>query len=96
MTVSFDDIMPFFDEKNIVTYVEFDCSFIFHQESRMNIKNIQRYQTILFRPVEKPKCITISDYHICFLDEGHTTNIFLDPYKICDKNRPTFLLLMQY
>ena len=32
-TVSFDDIVHFIDEENIVTYVDFDCGITFYPET---------------------------------------------------------------
>ena len=37
MTVSFDDIVQFIDEENIVTYVDFDCGFTFYPKTPTKI-----------------------------------------------------------
>ena len=39
-TVSFDDVVHFIDEENIVTYVDFDCGITFFPETPTKIKPI--------------------------------------------------------
>ena len=41
-TVSFDDIVHFIDEENIVTYDDFDCGFTFYPETPTKIRHINR------------------------------------------------------
>ena len=41
-TVSFDDIVHFIDEKDIVTYDDFDCGITFYPETPTKIKEINR------------------------------------------------------
>ena len=43
-TVSFDDIVHFIDEENIVTYVVLDCGFTFYPETPTKIRQIKREQ----------------------------------------------------
>ena len=38
--VSFDDIVHFIDEENIVTYVVFHCAITFHPETPLKIRQI--------------------------------------------------------
>ena len=37
-TVCFDDILHFFDEENIVAYVDFDCGITFYAETPTKIR----------------------------------------------------------
>ena len=39
-TVSFDDVVHFIDEENIVTYVDFDCGITFFPEAPTKIRQI--------------------------------------------------------
>ena len=39
-TVSFDDIVQFIDEENIVTYVRFDCGITFYPEAPTKVAQI--------------------------------------------------------
>ena len=39
-TVSFDDVVHFIDEENIVTYVDFDCGITFFPEIPTKIRQI--------------------------------------------------------
>ena len=41
-TVSFDDIVHFIDEEDIVTYKDFDCGFTFYHETPTKIREISR------------------------------------------------------
>ena len=56
-TVSFDDVVHFIDEENIVTYVDFGCGFTFYPEISTKMRQIKREQNYLSRSCEKPKCI---------------------------------------
>ena len=53
-TVSFDDVVHFIDEENIVTYVDFDCGITFFPETPTKIKQINREQNYISRSCEKP------------------------------------------
>ena len=41
-TVSFDDVVHFIDEQNVVTYVNFDCGITFFPETPTKIRQINR------------------------------------------------------
>ena len=41
-TVSFDDVVHFIDEENIVSYVDFDCGITFYPETPTKIRQINR------------------------------------------------------
>ena len=83
-TVSFDDVVHFIDEENMVTYVDFDCAITFFSETPTKIRQINRERNYISRPCEKPQCIPSNDQHTCVVDEQHSFNIFLNPYKLWD------------
>ena len=41
-TVSFEDVVHFLDEENIVTYVDFDCGITFFPETSTKFRQINR------------------------------------------------------
>ena len=79
-TVSFDDVVHFIDEENMVKYVDFDCGITFFPETPTKIRQINRERNYLSRSCEKPQCIPSNDQHTCFFDEQHSSNISLNPY----------------
>ena len=83
-TVSFDEVVHFIDEENIVTYVEFDCGITFLPETPTKIRQINRERNYFSRFCEKPQCIPINDQHVCPVDEQHSSNIFLTAYILWD------------
>ena len=83
-TVSCDDIVHFIDEENIVTYVDFDCGITFLPETPTKIRQINRERNYISRSCEKPQCIPSNDQHTCVVDAQHSSNIFLNPYKLWD------------
>ena len=83
-TVSFDDILHFIDEENIVTSEDFDCGVTFYPEALTKIRQINRERNYVSRSCEKPKCIPSNDQHNCFIEEQHKSNIFLNPYTLWD------------
>ena len=83
-TVSFDDIVHFIDDENIVTYKDFDCGITFYHETPTKIREINRERNNISRSCEKSKCIPSNDRHNCFIDEQHNSNIFLNPYNLWD------------
>ena len=83
-TVSFDDVVHFIDEENIVTYADFDCGITFLPETPTKFRQINREQNYNSRSCEKPQCIPSNDQHICVVDEPHSSNVFLDPYNLWD------------
>ena len=68
----------------MVTYVDFDCGITFFPETPTKIRQINRGRNYFSRSCEKPQCIPSNDQHTCFVDEQHSSNIFLNPYKIWD------------
>ena len=83
-TVSFDDIVHFIDEENIVTYVDFDCGITFYPETPTKIRLINRERNYISKSCERPKCIPNNDQHNCSIDEQHSSNIFLHPCNLWD------------
>ena len=83
-TVSFDDFVHFIDKENIVTNVIFDCGITFLPETPTKIRQINRERNYISRSCEKPQCIPSNDHHTCFVDEQHSSNIFLNPYNLRD------------
>ena len=75
-TVSFDDVVHFIDEENIVTYINFDCGITFLPETPTKIRQINRERKYSSRSCEKPHCIPSNDQHTCFVDKQHSSNIF--------------------
>ena len=83
-TVSFDDVVHFIDEENIVTYVDFDCSITFLPETPTKIRQITRERNYISRSCEKPQYNPSNDQHVCPVDEQHSSNIFLTAYILWD------------
>ena len=83
-TVSFDDIVHFIDEEDIVTYEDFDCGIILYPETPTKIREINRERNYISRFFGNSKCIPSNDRHNCFIDEQHSSNIFLNPYNLWD------------
>ena len=81
-TVSFDDVVHFIDEENIVTYVDFDCGITFLPETPTKIRQNNRERNYTSRSCEKPQCIPTHDQHTFSVDEHHSSNIFLNPYNL--------------
>ena len=81
-TVSFDDIVHFIDEDNIVTYVDFDCCITFYPGTPTKIRQINRDQTYFSRTCEKPKCVPSNEQHKCSINEQHSSNNFLNPFNL--------------
>ena len=79
-SVSFDDVVHFIDEENMVTYVEFDCGITFLPETPTKIRQINREKNYLSRSCEKPQCIASNNQHVCAVDEQHSSNIYLTPH----------------
>ena len=83
--VSFDDVVHFIDEENMVTHVDFDCGITFFPETSTKIRQIIRERNYISRSCEKPQCIPSNDQHTCVVDEQHSSIIFLNPYNFWDK-----------
>ena len=92
-TVSFDDVVHFIGEENIVTYVDFDCGITFLPETPTKIRQINRERNYISRSCEKPQCIPSNDQHICFVDERHSSNNFLNPYNLWNMAPAAFISL---
>ena len=83
-SVSFDDVVHFIDEENMVTYVNFDCGITFFPEPYTKIRQINRERNYICISCEKPQCTPSNDQHTCFVDEQPSSNIFLNPYSLWD------------
>ena len=79
-TVSFDDIVHFIEEEDIVTYKDFDCGITFYPGTPTKIRHINRERNYISSSRENSKCIPSNDRHNFFIDEQHNSNIFLNPY----------------
>ena len=80
-TVSFDNIVHFIDEEDIVTYEEFDYSITFFHETPTKPREINRERNYISRSCEKSKCIPINDRHNCFFNEQLNSNMNSEPVK---------------
>ena len=76
-TVSFEDVLHFIDQENMVTYVDFDCGITFLPGTSKKIG-----RNYIYRSCEKPQCIPSNDQHTCCVDEQHSSNTFLNPYNL--------------
>ena len=81
-SVSFDDVVHFIDEENMVTYVDFDCGITFFPKSPTKISQINRERNYISKSCEKPQCIPNNDQQRCFVDEQHSSNVFLNPQNL--------------
>ena len=92
-TVSFDDVVHFIVEENIVTYVDFDCGITFLPETPTKIRQINRERNYISRSCEKPQCFPSNDQHACLVDEQHSSNIFPNPYNLWNLVPAAFMSL---
>ena len=53
-TVSFDDVVHFIDEDNIVTYVDFACPITFFPETSTKVRQINGERNYISRSCENP------------------------------------------
>ena len=83
-TVSFDDIVHFIEEEDIVTYEDFDCGITFYPATPTKIRQNNRERNYISSSRENSNCIPSNDRHNCFIDEQHNSNIFLNPYNLWD------------
>ena len=81
-SVSFDDVVHFIDEENMVTYVDFDCGITFFPKTPTKISQINRERNYISKSCEKPQCIPSNDQQRCFVDEQHSSNISLNPLNL--------------
>ena len=94
-TVSFDDVVHFIDEDNMVIYVNFDCGITFFPETPTKIRQINQGWNYISRSCEKPQCIPRYGQHTCVVDEQHSSNTFLNPYNLWDMV-PTALISLNH
>ena len=83
-TVSFDDVVHFIDEEDMVTFVDFDCGITFLPETPTKVRQINRERNYISRSCQKPQCIPSYDQHTCSVDEQHNSTIFLNPCSLWD------------
>ena len=83
-TISFEDILHFIDEEDVVTYEVFDCDITFYPETPTKNRKINRQRNYISRSCEKSKCIPSKDRHICFIDEQRISTMFPNPYNLWD------------
>ena len=83
-TVSFDDVVHFIDEENMVSYLDFDCGITFFPETPTKIRQINRERNYIFRSCEQPQIILSNDQYTSSVDEQHSSNIFLNLYNLWD------------
>ena len=79
-TVSFDDVVHFIDEENIVTYVDFDCGTTFLPKTPTKNRQINRERNYISRSCEKLQSSPSNDQLVCPVDKQHSSNIILTPY----------------
>ena len=83
-TVYFDDMVQFSDEEKLVNNMFFYCGMTFYPETPTNFGQINRERRNSSRSCAKPKYFSNIDHHNCLVDEEHTSNISLNPYKLWD------------
>ena len=76
--------MHFFDEEDIVTYEDLDCTITFYPETPTKIRQINRQRNYIARSWEKSKCFPSNDRYNCFIDKQHNSNTFLNLYSFWD------------
>ena len=81
-TVSFDNVVHFIDDEDIVIYEDFDFGIAFNPETPTKIREINRERNYIPRAFEKSKCIPSNDRHNCSFNQQHKSNIFLNPYNL--------------
>ena len=67
--VSFDDVLHFIAEDNMVTFVDFGCRVTFLPETPTKIRQINRERNHISISCEKHQCITSNNQHTCSVDE---------------------------
>ena len=81
-TFPFVDIVHFFDEENIVACVDFAWGITFYPETPTKVKQIHPEWNCISRICEKTRCNPSNDQHNCSINEQHSSNNFLNPYKL--------------
>ena len=74
--VSFDDIVQFIDEDNIVTNVDFVCFITFYLEAPTEVGQINSERKNIYTSCENPKCIPSNYQQKCSIDEQHLSITF--------------------
>ena len=94
-TISFDDVVHFIDEGNIVTYVDFDCDITFFPETRTKSDRSTEKGTTFPDPMKNPSAFPapINRSVICSVDEQHSSNIFVNPYNLWNMFPGAFMWL---
>ena len=82
--VSFDDVVHFIDEENMVIYLNFDCGITLFPETPTKIIQINRERNYFSRSCEERQCTPSNDQHTCSLDKQLISKIFLNPYNLWD------------
>ena len=77
--ISFDDLVHFIDQEDIVTNLDFDCGITFYPEAPTKVEKFNREEKSISRSCETPKCITNNDQQNCCIDEENTSIIFFQP-----------------
>ena len=83
-TVSFDDVVHFIDEENMVTYIDIVCGITFFSETPTEFRQIKRGQNYNSRSCEERQCIPSNDQRTSSVDEQHSSFIFLKPNNLWD------------
>ena len=68
-TVSFDDVVHFTDEQNMVSYVDFNCGVTFFPETPTKFRQINRERNYTSRSHEKLQYNPSNDQHTSSVDE---------------------------
>ena len=68
-TVSFDGVVHFIDEENMVSYVDFDFGITFLPETPTKIRQINRERNYLSRSCEKPQYNPSNEQRTSSVDE---------------------------
>ena len=91
--VSFNDIVYFVDEENIVNYVDFDCGITFYTETSTKNRLINRERNYVCRSWGKPNCIPSDDQYSYSIDKQQNCNIYLNQYNLWDMVPTTIMSL---
>ena len=95
-TVSFDDIVHFIDNANIVIFVDFDCGKVFYPETPTKIRQVSLERNYSSRSCGKPNGFPSNDQHYCSIDEQHTSKIFLKPCSLWEVMGPAVFMSLNH
>ena len=93
-TVSFDDVVHFIDEENMVTYVDFDCGITFFPETHTKadkstengitfpdpVKNPNAFPATIKIPVLLSSIALISFWTVQFMGHGSSNSYVTQPH----------------